>query len=322
MGMRTRFVLMGTTAVLAAWSAPQVARACSFIRPCEERPTLALVGDVTSRPLNACIGVQYAVVPWYREPLIAPELAYVAADGTRIALEAADTLRVYCPTEALAPDTDYVLVGPRRDTSDYDCQPLAEVELLAFHTGSAADTTPPSAPGLVEDVECFRDVCDSSACCGPYDVVAHRSVWSAATDDGAETAYVVDGELRVGSERRWSDGLGGRPTSVWVFEREPRDVRAIDVAGNVGEAAMHGERCVPAPIEPDAGLPDAFTSSALDAAVERMPDASMPSGRSGGGCSIASPTRRTSGALVLLVALALFARGRRGIRAGRGARDA
>ena len=310
MGMRTRFVLMGTTAVLAAWSAPQVARACSFIRPCEERPTLALVGDVTSRPLNACIGVQYAVVPWYREPLIAPELAYVAADGTRIALEAADTLRVYCPTEALAPDTDYVLVGPRRDTSDYDCRPLAEVELLAFHTGSAADTTPPSAPGLVEDVECFRDVCDSSACCGPYDVVAHRSVWSAATDDGAETAYLVDGELRVSSERRWSEGLAGQPTSVWIFETEPRDVRAIDVAGNIGEAAMHGEPCVPAPIEPDAGVPDAFTPSAPDASTGTTSDAAMSSGGGGGGCAIVSRERGGPVDLVVFVMLTLLARSR------------
>ena len=309
MGMQTKLV-MGWLAVLAVWGAPRPAEACSFIRPCAPRPTLALVGDVASRPLNACIGVQYAEVPWYSEPLIAPELAYVAADGTRIALEATDTGRVYCPTQALAPDTDYVLVGPERDTSDYDCRPLAEVELLAFHTGSAADTTPPSAPGLVEDVECFHDVCDSSSCCGPYDDVAHRSVWSAATDDGAETAYVVDGELRVDPQRRWSERSATQPTHVWVFDTEPRDVRAIDVAGNIGEAAMHGEPCVPAPIELDAGVPDAFTPSAPDAGVVTSPDAAMSSG-GGGGCSVASRDDSGSRALMVVVGLALLARTRR-----------
>ncbi len=292
--MGTRTFLFGTSAVvIATWMAPRPASACSFITACAETPTLALVGDVASRPLNACIGVRYAEVDWYREPVVPPELAYVASDGTRIALEATDVLRVYCPTQPLAPDTDYALVGPERDTSDYDCTPLAEIELLTFHTGTNADTTAPSAPGTVEDESCRRDVCDSSACCGPYDVIEHQSTWGVATDDGGEVAYAVDGELRTWTTRRWTNGGGGRG-SVWVFDREPREVRAIDVAGNLSEAALHGEPCVPEPLDPDGGVPDAFTPSAPDASIATSVDASMPSGGgSGGGCSIASSAPRT-----------------------------
>ena len=324
MGMQTKLVLMATTAALAAWSAPHVARACSNRLPCQERPTLALVGDVTSRPLNACIGVQYTAVLWDRETLTTPVLAYVAADGTRIMLAATDTLRVYCPTEPLAPDTDYVLVGPEIDTSFGMCGRTTEVELLAFHTGTALDTVPPSAPGLVEDTRCRHAICRDGGCCGPYETVEHHSSWDAATDDGAEVAYVIDGELRTWTTRLWSNGGHRGSFLPWPYELPPRDVRAIDVAGNIGEAAMHGEPCVPAPIEPDAGPPDAFTSSTPDAAIETLPDASVPSGAGGGGCSIVSSERRVSGALVLWVTLALLARDRRrrGTRARRGARDA
>lgn len=309
MGMQTKLV-MGSLAVLAAWGAPQIASACSYVAPCAAMPTLTLVGDVAARPLNACIGVRYAQLDWYREPIVAA-LAYVAVDGTRIPLAATETERVYCPTASLAPDADYVLVGPELDSSSTTCGGVDEVELLSFHTGSTADTTPPSAPGLVEDAECFRDVCDSSACCGPYDVIAHRSTWGDATDDGAEVAYVVDGVLRTFAISRWAEGLSDQPVPVPAYERlPPRDVRAIDVAGNIGDAAMHGEPCVPAPIEPDAGVPDAFTPSAPDASTGASPDAAMSSG-AGGGCAIVSRVRGGSVDLVGFVMLTLLARSRR-----------
>lgn len=306
MAMRSKLV-MGSLTVLAAWAAPQRASACSYIHPCLMRPTLVLVGDVTARPLNACIAVQYAGAPWYGEP-ITPELAYVASDGTRIALAATDTLRVFCPTELLAADTDHVLVGPE---STEGCGVGAEVELLTFHTGATLDTTPPSAPGTVEDVWCAHDVCDSSSCCGPYDVIAHQSMWDVATDDGAEVAYVVDGELRVFSTHRWSDGRRIQPIPVWVFDDEPHDVRAIDVAGNIGEPALHGAPCVPAPIEPDAGVPDAFSSARHDASTSVV-DAAMPSGGGGGGCTVAARDDEPTHARVMLfVILGLVARRRR-----------
>lgn len=302
MGSRRAFVLVGAMAIV--WAAPERASACSSLDPCVERPLLTLVGDVSSRPRNACVGVRYVEAELLDDP-IAPELAYVAADGTRIALAAAETRRVFCPTSTLEPDTDYTLVGPRVDVASVECDVGEEMALLAFHTSATLDTTPPSAPGTIEDFSCSHEVCDSGACCGPYDIIEHLALWDAATDDGAAVAYAIDGELRTTTRRQWAERLSSQPTTVWVFEDQPHEVRAIDIAGNLSEPAMHGAPCVPAPIEPDAGVPETPDAGAT------ATDASMPSSGGGGGCSITARDERSSAWLLALVGVLLVRHRRR-----------
>ncbi|MFO0708919.1 MAG: hypothetical protein U0353_03720 [Sandaracinus sp.] len=304
---------------LAALAGEGVAHACSFVPPCDPLPTLGLVGDVTARPTNACIAVQYAPVPWYDESIV-PELAYVAADGARIALTATEIPRVYCPAAPLAPDTDHRLVGPRVRADVGACMALEEVELLAFHTGAGPDESPPSRPGeIVDDAGCAREVCDSTACCGPYDTVVHTSSWAPATDDAGEVAYVVDGALRLASTMRWSETSAMQPTLVWVFDRQPHEVRAIDVAGHVSEPATTGPLCVPpANAPPDAGAVDA---PALDASAalpdaRATDDASIASGH-GGGCAAGATRSRAPLVALAALGLALFGRRRRSVSPSR-----
>lgn len=333
-------VVVLVSAMLWSAASPMRARACSLLPACQARPTLWLVGDVTARPRNACIGVQYTAAPTYPER-VTPSLAYVASDGTHIALEATEVHRLYCPREPLAADTDYVLVGPELDATWDACSVVGEVELLAFHTGSTLDTVPPSAPGTVEDVApCHRDECPTFTCCGPYDTLSHRSAWSAATDDGTEVAYVIDGELRADARRTWAESPPRPPYDI-LFEREPLDVRAVDVAGNVGPPATHGARCVGWPVVDagvidsgvidasviDAGVIDAGALARIDAssvlvdasseeptsdanalATDAHLDASSPS-EAAGGCST---TRSSRASGVFLVLLGLVVRRRRG----------
>lgn len=299
---------LGVTAVLTTLG-PSRAAACSYVPPCLETPVLGLVGDVTARPVNACIAVRHAGLPWSREPFV-PELVYEAADGSRVPLVAGEVEGVYCPTSALAPDADHRLV--RLGVADaLGCGTLAETELLAFHTGLAPDDAPPSPPGdVLDDPSCYRDICESDGCCGPYDTVVHVSSWASATDDTGVVAYVVDGALRLENSLRWSESGPTQPTSApWPFDARPTEVRAIDIAGHVSEPAVRGPICVPAPSSADDGGPEsADAGTDADASVASA-DASTDGGR-GGGCTVSRRATPAGPALAIL-GLALARRARR-----------
>jgi hypothetical protein len=275
--------------VVGIWSAwaltAERVQACSYLSPCGDMPVLALLGDVTARPTNACIAIQYASVPWYEEPE-GVEAAYVAADGRRIALEATAVPRVYCPVEALLPDTDYVFVAPRRDGG---CAAREEVELLSFHTGAGPDEVPPTAPGEVRDVRCEWSVCDSVACCGPYETVVHVTEWEPARDASGEVVYLLGGSLRMASTHRWAESGVIQPMPVAPFDLvRPDRVRAVDIAGHIGPDAVIGSRCDAGPsprdaaVEPDAGrTPDA--GRPVDAGLTM--DGGMSGSSASNGCS-------------------------------------
>jgi hypothetical protein len=299
--------------VWAAWTlVPDTASACSYVNPCSEMPQLGLVGDVTARPTNACIAIRHAL-PWLEEPGVS--LAYVAADGHRIALEATDVPLVHCPSELLAADTDYRLVGP---SVDRGCGLHEEVELLAFHTGTGPDETPPSAPGEVTDTRCDWRLCDSAACCGPYETVVHQTQWDAASDDSGVVVYLVGDQVRFGNAHEWAESGVIQPMPVVPHDLlRPDRVRAVDIAGHVGPDAVIGERCDAGPVPRDAAIdPDAATMPDAGAADASAIDAAMAASGSGGGCSIHHA--RASSFVLALVGLALArVRSRRVNRASR-----
>ena len=302
MGGSMRLAARWTAATMGVWAAwtlgHDTARACSFVDPCSEMPQLGLVGDVTARPRNACIAVRHAL-PWLEEPDVS--LAYVAADGHRVALEATEVPLVHCPSELLAADTDYTLVGTAVDRG---CALREEVELLAFHTGADPDATPPSAPGEVLDARCDWRLCDSTACCGPYETVLHQTQWDRAIDDSGVVVYLVGDEVRFGEVHEWAESGPIQPMPVTPFDLlRPYRVRAVDIAGHIGPDAPIGASCDPGPPPRDAAVdPDAATT--LDAGGARDASAAIDAGTfSGGGC--AASNTRVSGSMTWLVALAL-----------------
>jgi MYXO-CTERM domain-containing protein len=303
---------------------PAPAAACSGPSYCAREPTVAMLGDLTARPTNACVFVDYGI-----HLLFAPEqravleagLSYVAADGSRVPLRPTDWRHFYCPESELAADSDYVLVGP----SWSGCGLEGETELATFRTGASADRVPPSAPGAVVDVApCVWDACDSSACCGPYLVLVHESEWAAATDDRDVVAYAYGGELRFATRTRWWNqsmvqygpqfGYAGGTEYL-----DPHNVRAIDMGGNLSAAAPDRRDCAPPPRPSDAGMLDASSDRDASDADAHRDDGGAPA-IDGGAAAGSAGCRVTPGAgrgplgtlaLSMFVALAVVSRRRR-----------
>jgi hypothetical protein len=175
------------------------------------------------------------------------DFVYVAPDGEEISLVWNDGLR--CPERELAPSTEYVIVGPTGCTG-------APREYARFTTTDGPDTTPPTTPGAVVST-CRREVCESSACCGPYTAVYVYSAWEPSTDDhgvvlyasaaglsrsaGSTTAVVTSGSVMFGG-LILGTGIGFvTPGSA------PTSVVAIDIAGNASEPGPYSASCVPQP---------------------------------------------------------------------------
>lgn len=270
-----------------------------------------MIGDAMLRPTNTCVYVDYGLrfhpLTELRET-VAASLFYEAADGTRVALAQTEWKDFYCPTAALAPDTDYALVGPAVS----GCGLEGEATLHSFHTTAGPDETAPTTPGPVDDVSCRTDSCDSSACCGPYTVTIYESVWAPSTDDLGGVAYAFGGELRFGARHAWYTGGGGASygplfgqvgTAVGLT---PHRVRAIDGSGNTSEPAIEGSACeiVPddAAVSADAATPMPHT---VDAATSVDPaDAGTTEGAGGGGGCSAHAARRDGPAAMALAFLA------------------
>jgi hypothetical protein len=310
--------LAAAAAVVMTTFAPRLAHACSRPSDCPSEPRAILIGDPARRPTNTCVVVDYGLLGLafeaHREA-IEGGLAYVAADGTRVALVPTEWHRYFCPSTELLPDTDYTLVGP----AYAGCTVDGETSLASFHTASTPDVAAPSTPGPIDDVSCAVVRCDSSACCGPYTVTTYRSEWAASTDDLGAVAYVFGGEVRFGETHDWYAGGGGYgPMFGFAGAAQglvPHAVRAIDGSGNTSAPAVEGRECVvvedDAAVDPDAG-------PAIDAAIAPRGDAGAPDmdagpASSGGGCSA---THARSSSLATFVGAALvFALRRRARRA-------
>lgn len=310
--------LAAGAAIVMTTLAPRVAHACSSPSHCPYDPTATMIGDPALRPTNTCVVVDYGVRGYAYEmhrEVIEPGLAYVSTDGTRIALEATEWQRYFCPSMELAPDTDYALVGPGFSSCEVD----GEITLATFHTTASADETAPSTPGPIDDVSCHVERCDSSACCGPYVVTTYRSEWTASTDDLGAVAYVFGGQVRFGETHAWYLGGGGRgPMFGFAGFAEaltPHEVRAIDGSGNTSAPAVEGRACTvvedDAAVDPDAGTAtDASISASADASVTDV-DAGRAS--EGGSCR-AGLTRSSPPFLPIGVAMFVAWLRRRGSR--------
>jgi hypothetical protein len=206
-------------------------------------------------PVNARLVVEYstgASVEGFDVPALGPDVALLDGDtpvattfqlvGSRVVLNPAATL---LPNHAYS-------IADRRTVPCYaipsGCTLTDAPQVFAsFTTGSAVDSTPPTFAGLAPPAVADRLVCDSGACCGPYDVVPVDLSWMTGSDDvaGSDLRYnlyaLPDGgvparSLLVGLADAMT--LRGFETCAGPFpgelELKPGRymVRAVDWAGN------------------------------------------------------------------------------------------
>lgn len=158
------------------------------------------------------------------------------------------------PQAELAPNTTYELFDhhpslPCYPDSGAQCEAATVTTFATFTTGSLPDTTPPQFDGLESVLpQASHEVCENSACCGPY--IIHRLFlqWKLGGDDrtGEEVAYNVyrDGQLFISLLRGPSlNGVqfcsGGGPFGP-LLPAGDYTVRAVDWAGNEdGNGRVH-----------------------------------------------------------------------------------
>ena len=183
-------------------------------------------------------------------PPIGPDVALLDDDGTPVATstEVVGSHVIIRPTAALLPNRPYKVTDHRLipcEPTQGECPLTAAPQVIAtFTTGAAADTEAPNFTGLTGATFLERTTCDSSACCGPYDLYSVEFSWSSGKDNtaGGDLRYNVyrreGGALVVGLvEGLTAVGVqtcsGGFP-SPGRLELPPGTyvVRAVDWAGN------------------------------------------------------------------------------------------
>jgi hypothetical protein len=149
-------------------------------------------------PTNARVVVEYDGEYLLSPPLL--DLHLRPTGGADVALTVEDLgtasgrhVVVLTPVDPLQPATTYELLDGRRVPCDgSDCQLPAPVVIEAFTTGDGPDTTPPSFSGPIHLGSQHLASCESSACCGPYHLVAFGlSADRALDDDGENTLYTL-----------------------------------------------------------------------------------------------------------------------------------
>jgi len=195
---------MSVLAAMSAWADP--VEACSPPIP-SCGGSVSLLGVLTNRPTNGCVLINNRVIGdgWSSSgdagmpDAGAPrgEFAFVGPDGTRVMLVPG---ALWCPATELLPRTEYVFVGP---ASVGGCLYGAEFEYGRFTTGDGPDITPPPMPEAPSAITCSDQTCNSSACCGPYEVTVFTASWSGVEDESGVVLYASDSGLRTSPSYRW-----------------------------------------------------------------------------------------------------------------------
>jgi hypothetical protein len=247
-------------------------------------------------PTNPRLVVRYRVVRGAAVvPPVGSGLVLQDADGTPIpaAVEIAGDDAVVRPVAPLLPNHTYQLADNLNvpcDTYQNPCVVASEPQVFAsFTTGAGADESPPVFGGTrsIEVLEHF--ICESDACCGPYDVYQVRVGWDSGTDD------VAGSDLRYNVYRR--EGASLAPVAAGVGGTEL--VGSAVCSGSSGASFEPGVYVVRA--VDGAGNEDANT-------VGRQLGDPCSSSGSGSGCAVAGDRVAPTSPVVLVVAaLLLFA---------------
>jgi hypothetical protein len=329
-------VVLTASAVLVA-IVPRVARACSLPSGTDRVAVVPLDGAVDV-PTNAEIRVyynfgEYAATGDLERP-VDPIVRVVG--GASIGVTSMWRLNpgwieviVLTPTDPLMPGTAYEIL----DTVHGSMLTSEHRVVATFTTGDGPDVTPPVFAGALPAGPSDLDVCDDTACCGPYVISRSALRWDAATDDHSWLAYEVEpfSRLIYGNGAEWvcsgSHMFGGRALGAG-----PHRVRAIDLAGNTDDNDVWVTltfSCEPPVMGIDAGATSVDGGASVDGAAAPVDGgaASMPdAGRDGmvsdagltpaggcDGCTISRPTSRGAfyGGLIVIGTVVVRRRRRR-----------
>ncbi len=286
--------------VVASLCSPSVASACSSrpdagVPSCVERTwtTLPDAGAVDV-PTNPVFSLSFGSPSPYveRAPIVRR-----ASDAARVELARGPSGMLAAEAE-LNPDTEYVIYDVGDPASCGETDPSVEVEVARFTTGAGPDLSPPAPPVVHGVSECHVNVCESSACCGPYSLTSWRLDYEASPDDDVIGYRTPEGGVVPFRYGEWV-ASGGYPLEVGRASGSSHlRIVAIDHAGNVSEATapIDASRC--APPTPDGGV-----EAGMDAGPSTTP--------SGCGCSAAGTTAGEAAAIVGLLALCLVIAARR-----------
>jgi hypothetical protein len=335
--MRTFLVVLGAVALISVPT--RRAAACSHGGAYIERTFVQPADGATGVPTNAEIRIGYYSGAFASEAppedliLQLPGGAVVQIDVELVELgEFNHFALVARPRTALSPFTTYELLD--RVLEETSLRETHEV-FATFTTGEGPDLVAPTFGGIVSAREpSSLDVCDTSSCCGPYTAVHFSLSWEPATDDGPREWVRYDiyrGSAFVTSVAGL-DAVGDQVCSGWYMYGPYGDfdggggrmsVRAVDIAGNVGESDAFidvSANCIEPP-PPDAGiedagpivLPDGASGSDGGAAVDGGPPGPRRGGGAGGdgGCAVAGARSRIGAGVIASVLLVVIARRRR-----------
>ncbi len=255
---RTFSALSAALLFVVTCTSAKTALACAAVQIQPSRFVWPLSGarDV---PRNARLYVAYTFDPsGAKAPTNSPSLRQVGGDvvAVTVATEPGGVQpygeRHYLrPQAPLLANTTYELIddwafGGCSAPDAGVCVP-APVQLFStFTTGDGIDEVPPVFTSQKVESQSSRDICNVSACCGPYDVAITTLTWSAPSDQSA-VAYRVysqgkvieplttETELRVQTrckEMSYQPSFLGLRSDFGVIE-----VRGIDLAGN--ETVLH-----------------------------------------------------------------------------------
>lgn len=238
--------------ILASCHRSGVAVACAFQKTQPSRLVWPFLGarDV---PRNVRLYVAYVFDPAEtRAPMNPPSLRQVGGDRIAVTVsnEPAEVRpygqRFYLKPQApLLPNTSYELVdGWTLEDCPADagvCEEESPQPFSTFTTGDNIDVMPPVFTSRKVDSRSNREVCNDSACCGPYDLALTNLTWSAANDQSAVGYRVYNkgkvieplttlAELRV--QTRCKE-MSYQPSSLGrLAEFGAIEIRAVDLAGN------------------------------------------------------------------------------------------
>jgi hypothetical protein len=290
-----RDILVAIASCFAAFAA-RPADACSPLPPVGGRAIVPRDG-ASGVPLNARIVVMY--------PLSNPQLAATPTDGPAPKLtdvlvrprggapieatveltgaRAFDAVVVVRPSANLQPRTAYEVLD-RVKAPCYASGSCVEAFSVraTFETGDAADTTPPTFAGVTGIASGSLDVCDSSACCGPYRAVPVTLTLDTAQDAGGPLFYEISENgapvLRFfgGGTLIGAVSCNGRASPFASFVTHTGatlSVHAVDLAGNIDANT--------ATVTVTAACPTSTTDAGVDAATDQRNDAAAAGGSAG-----------------------------------------
>jgi hypothetical protein len=266
-------------------------------------------------PLNAYVRLTYwgdpAGVPTtgFEDVILQPVggMAVPLTVGTT-SLPGAWTITVR-PIDPLLPMTTYQVLSAYKATcvTYSDCTAPGRELVGTFTTGNASDVTPPTFAGI-EGVTTRVEICESSACCGPFRGIAFTFSWTEASDDTGVVGYrlhkdgvpIADNGARggmlicSGEDHFVSGGAVFRGSGTYA-------VHAFDVAGNEDSNAATLALKL-----------DCADTIQADGGTDAAGDGSGGTGSQSKGCAVGRPaTAGLAGSCLLVALLAGARRGRR-----------